>query len=505
MTTHRSRIRRHSRFISEVTLSVGAVAGLVCIVAAILALALGIRPMIVRSGSMEPAMPIGSLVLTKEVDADALDPGDIVSVKGADGSLLTHRLVAIDSIEQGTATFRMKGDANASEDLEPYVTTAADRVFFTIPAAGYVASWLGTPPAWGLIALTSAGLLYLAFRPRPHGDYPEPRRRGLHATATGSAGTAAASMVIAATVVTAGFQIGTTRAVFADTATTTSTFSTAPFGSFSVVPSALNCIDDQPAPRTARLYWAPAPSGYSYRVEIFDGAVLVGLPHRVPEGTSSYIPTAGAAPAPDTGTRTYTARLHTVYTPTGSTSVAYSTHDFTSTFANFFQTPIHCASGQTAAPMAAPATTSTSTTAPAETTTTAPTTTLPPSTTTAPATSTTTTTASPPATTTTTSPPATTTTTPPPTTALPAGGVTSPSGAYTAYADGSGLTIRDSAAAVVYTDTIVPGSNLHWQSGTDTLWVIHDGQADKVSQSGGVWSTTAVPNADLPPEIAALI
>ena len=504
MAAHHSAARGRARIICEAALTVGALAGLLCIVAAVLALAFGIRPLIVRSGSMEPVMPIGSLVLAKEVDADALGPGDIVSVKRADGSLLTHRLVAIDSIEQGTATFRMKGDANASEDPEPYVTTAADRVFFTIPAAGYVASWLGTPPAWGLIALTSAGLLYLAFRPRPHDDHPEPTRRGLYATSTGPAGTAAASMIIAVTVATAGFQISTTRAAFADTATTTSTFSTALYGNFSVVPSALNCIDDQPAPRTARLYWAPAPSGYYYRVDIFNGAIFVGS-HVVAEGNTSYQPTAFAAPAPGTGTRTYTARLHTVYGLTGSTSVAYSTHDFTSTFANF-QTTIHCASGQTAARMAAPATTSTSTTAPAKTTTAAPTTALPPTTTTAPATSTTTTTTtSPPATTTTTSPPATTTTTPPPTTALPAGGVTSPSGAHTAYADGSGLTIRDSAAAVVYTDTIVPGSNLHWQSGTDALWVIHDGQADKVSQSGGVWSTTAVANADLPPEIAALV
>jgi hypothetical protein len=57
----------------------------------------------------------------------------------------------------------------------------------------------------------------------------------------------------------------------------------------------------------------------------------------------------------------------------------------------------------------------------------------------------------------------------------------------------------------VYSDSIVAGSNLHWQSGTETLWVIHDGQADRVSESGGVWSTTVVASADLPTEIAALV
>jgi hypothetical protein len=57
----------------------------------------------------------------------------------------------------------------------------------------------------------------------------------------------------------------------------------------------------------------------------------------------------------------------------------------------------------------------------------------------------------------------------------------------------------------VYSDSIVAGSNLHWQSGTETLWVIHDGHADRVSESGGVWSTTVVASADLPAEIAALV
>ena len=503
MTARHSLARRHIRILPEVALTVGAIAGLVCIIAAVLALTLGIRPLIVRSGSMEPAMPVGSLILAKEVDASALDPGDIVSVKRPDGSVLTHRVVDIDSTTQGAATFRMKGDANAVEDQEPYVTRSADRVFFTIPAAGYVASWLGTRPAWGLISLTSAGLLFLAFRPQRRGDHQNPADGGHSRNGSGRASTAAASLVIAATVTTAGVQIGDTAALFADTATTTSTFTTALYGNFAVVPPNLNCIDDQAAPQTARLYWTAAPSGYYYRVDIYNGDTYVGI-HVVPEATPSFHPTAGDAPATSTGTRTYTARLHTVYGATGSTSTAYSTHTFTSTMING-QTTLRCASTQTAARMAAPTTAGTSSTAPVTTTTT---TSLPPATTTAPpatTTTTTTSTAPSPPVTTSSAPPAATTSTPPPTTALPAGGTASASGAYTAYTEGSGLTIRDSGAAVVYADTIVSGSNLHWQSGTETLWVIHDGRADKVSESGGVWSTTAVPNGDLPPEVAALV
>jgi hypothetical protein len=67
------------------------------------------------------------------------------------------------------------------------------------------------------------------------------------------------------------------------------------------------------------------------------------------------------------------------------------------------------------------------------------------------------------------------------------------------------LTVRDPDGALVYSDSIAAGSNLHWQLGTETLWVIHDGQADRVSESGGAWSTTLIANADLPAEIAALV
>lgn len=89
---------------------------------------------------------------------------------------------------------------------------------------------------------------------------------------------------------------------------------------------------------------------------------------------------------------------------------------------------------------------------------------------------------------------------------MPNGGLVSPSGRYIAYADGTSLTLVNSdSAAVVLSDTIPPGSQLHWQKGTDNLWVIHDGKADLVSRAGATWTRTAMATEDLPAEVSALL
>ena len=68
--------------------------------------------LIVRGGSMEPAVGVGSVII---IDRDARDPvvGDIVSFREANGSIITHRVVAADA-----GTYETKGDANDVADLE---------------------------------------------------------------------------------------------------------------------------------------------------------------------------------------------------------------------------------------------------------------------------------------------------------------------------------------------------------------------------------------------------
>lgn len=82
----------------------------------------GGRTMTVLSGSMEPAISTGSVVVTKPVDPLTLNAGEVItfSTPGADGGvdLVTHRIARISETERGRL-FVTKGDANQTEDVEP--------------------------------------------------------------------------------------------------------------------------------------------------------------------------------------------------------------------------------------------------------------------------------------------------------------------------------------------------------------------------------------------------
>ena len=57
----------------------------------------GYRPLVERSGSMEPAIGAGDLLASRDIPAHAMRTGDVVSFPDAvrPGVLLTHRVVAV--------------------------------------------------------------------------------------------------------------------------------------------------------------------------------------------------------------------------------------------------------------------------------------------------------------------------------------------------------------------------------------------------------------------------
>ncbi len=69
----------------------------------------------VVSGSMEPALPVGSLVYTREQEPETLEEGDIIAYNG-NGMTITHRVVRNDRELREIIT---KGDANPAEDFTP--------------------------------------------------------------------------------------------------------------------------------------------------------------------------------------------------------------------------------------------------------------------------------------------------------------------------------------------------------------------------------------------------
>ncbi|WP_309072014.1 signal peptidase I [Arthrobacter sp.] len=164
LLTRRRNVRRTSK-LQEALLTVGAVLGSLCLLAALAGVLFGVKPLMFKSGSMEPTIPTGGLALSVLVDADDIRVGDIVSTGNAAGVRITHRVAAVGSADGFTA-LTLKGDANDVVDAETYAVTEVDRVFWSAPLLGYAVAWLSSPVALFLGGLLTAYLLYVAFASR---------------------------------------------------------------------------------------------------------------------------------------------------------------------------------------------------------------------------------------------------------------------------------------------------------------------------------------------------
>lgn len=123
----------------------------------------------VVTGSMQPTIPIGSIVLTERIPTDQLTVGDVVVFPDPDNTSLTivHRIVWLSHDQSGDVLVRTKGDYNALPDswtLKRPATSDADRVFYIIPGGGTVAGYLQTLGFWGLIVLLVGVIGYYGIR-----------------------------------------------------------------------------------------------------------------------------------------------------------------------------------------------------------------------------------------------------------------------------------------------------------------------------------------------------
>lgn len=159
-----SRVRRG---LGELALTLGALLGLAITALTVLAAQTGLRPLVVRSGSMEPTIATGSMVLVERIPADQIRVGDIVAVERPDHTRVTHRVVALERRGE-TVELTMKGDANEDPDAVPVPVHHADRLVRQVPHIGRFAGWLATAQGGFAIgcAVTAVALTVLRRRPR---------------------------------------------------------------------------------------------------------------------------------------------------------------------------------------------------------------------------------------------------------------------------------------------------------------------------------------------------
>ena len=93
----------------------------------------------VISGSMEPELPVGCLVLVKSISPEMVKEDDIIVFHRGD-SIITHRVVEVQKEER---QFITKGDANEDWDAG-YITMSEIRGLASkkIPLLGYPSLWI---------------------------------------------------------------------------------------------------------------------------------------------------------------------------------------------------------------------------------------------------------------------------------------------------------------------------------------------------------------------------
>lgn len=74
----------------------------------------------VVTGSMEPTIPVGSLLLSRNVEISQVQEKDIICFRAQDsqifGKMMTHRVVEVQTEADGSVSFVTKGDANLVSD-----------------------------------------------------------------------------------------------------------------------------------------------------------------------------------------------------------------------------------------------------------------------------------------------------------------------------------------------------------------------------------------------------
>ncbi|MGH8860253.1 MAG: signal peptidase I, partial [Jatrophihabitantaceae bacterium] len=103
----------------------------------------GGRALTVLTGSMEPALPVGSVVIERSGDVADLHVGDVATYQqSGSGNLVTHRIVAIDASH---SRFTFRGDANPVPDPQQVpVTAIRGVVWFDVPLVGTLRERIGS-------------------------------------------------------------------------------------------------------------------------------------------------------------------------------------------------------------------------------------------------------------------------------------------------------------------------------------------------------------------------
>jgi len=152
----------------------------VIVMAVTLPSAFGLRDLTVLSGSMEPTISTGDVVVERQISPLDARLGDIVSFKDPEDAsiLITHRVQSM-VVHDGVVSFVTKGDANTGvERWKVSADGTIGKVEYHVWRLGYLLSWIRGP--LGRVVLVVVPALVLGayelvriWRPRPRAPSEE--------------------------------------------------------------------------------------------------------------------------------------------------------------------------------------------------------------------------------------------------------------------------------------------------------------------------------------------
>lgn len=131
-----SRTRRSRGRLGKVVSTIVLLISLMALTGVAVAGLSGIRVRVEQSGSMEPALSTGDLVLVRSTAIEQIRPGEVIGVRSPTGRVIVHRVERLDGAPAGVRV-ATKGDANPTGEE------------WTIPRGASVALVVGSVPAIG--------------------------------------------------------------------------------------------------------------------------------------------------------------------------------------------------------------------------------------------------------------------------------------------------------------------------------------------------------------------
>ncbi|QKY18066.1 signal peptidase I [Halorubrum sp. CBA1229] len=118
---------------------------------------------VVLSGSMEPTINTGDVVVVDDVDPADIEERDVITyLRSGSDTPTTHRVVGINE-DGGERSFVTQGDANDDPDASPVAASEVrGQVVFTIPYIGYVIQFGSTTTGFVALVVVPFALLLLS-------------------------------------------------------------------------------------------------------------------------------------------------------------------------------------------------------------------------------------------------------------------------------------------------------------------------------------------------------